>query len=293
MPRIGNFSASVRIEGRNLEEYDIQVDEGSLTATCWIASEVGKTYAVHWTDQKYRLPTARYVTIDGHHGGGSVMDRDDQTIPHEAFTDALYTTSTTKVPYTFSNIATSDDYALLSAPPAPDIGLIKLQIFQVRVISKGLESQNKAPEMRIFHEKTKKGISHQTSFERSVATHAMFFTEVERIGPPVAVFNFKYRPLGILQAEDIAPPPLATQRTSPSPPRPVPRRTTRKRYKMELDSDGEIIDHSDQDDEDAERLKDLQREIDAIRAKRDGERPRKKIKREPIVGETIDLTLEN
>ncbi|KAK1231539.1 hypothetical protein PQX77_005331 [Marasmius sp. AFHP31] len=293
MPKIGDLSASIRVDGKDLEEYDVQVDEANRTATCWIASEAGKvrfilefpfgiessfaltqTYAVHWTDQQYQLPTSGYIDIDGHQCGGSVIERDNKaTLPHDTFKD--------------------NDHALLSAPPAPDIGLIKLTIYQIRIISRDIKCQVKAPESRTFHEKTKKGIGHQTSFGRFVTTRETPFVEVGKIGPPVATFSFKYRPLGILQAQGIAPPPPATQRTSPSPPRPVPKRTTHKRYKMELDSDGEIMVHSDQDDEDGGRLKELQREMDAIRARQDGERPRKKIKREPIVGETIDLTLDD
>ncbi|KAJ8088542.1 hypothetical protein AAF712_015034 [Marasmius tenuissimus] len=284
MPRIGDFSASIRVDRNDLEEYDVQFDEANRTTTCWVASEAGKDYAVISTNHRSPFSTSADVEIDGRQCGGLITERIPiGNLRVVTTNDGLYTTSTTKVPFTFANITTSDEQALLSAPATPDVGLIKLTMHNVYVWGREEYTSIKTPDTRTFHEKTKKGISHQTSFEHSVPVPEVRAILSDKLGPPVATFHFRYRPLGILQAQDIAPRPPPTLRTSSSPPRTTPQRTSRKRYKIELESDGE-------------RLEELQREKDSIRAKqsqRGGERPRKKIKREPIVGETIDLTLDD
>ena len=57
-----------------------------------------------------------------------------------------------------------DEEALLSVPTAPDIGLIELIIYNVKVLEKGQLVGSRVPEAKTFHEKTKKGISHQTRY---------------------------------------------------------------------------------------------------------------------------------
>ncbi|KAL0058301.1 hypothetical protein AAF712_015035 [Marasmius tenuissimus] len=139
-------------------------------------------------------------------------------------------------------------------------------------------------------------ITHQTSFDQpeiNIPTRTLMRTEP--IGPPVAIFQFRYRPLAILQAQDIAPRP-PPQPASPSPPHDSPPRVPQKRTrcKVELDSDGEPIAGSDDEDEEdhnnAKRIADLERQLEALRQPKNKGNSRKKIKREPIVGLTIDLT---
>ena len=38
------FSAWVTVDDKPLEEYDVQVDQGTKTVTCWITSEGGKVF---------------------------------------------------------------------------------------------------------------------------------------------------------------------------------------------------------------------------------------------------------
>ncbi|KAL0563691.1 hypothetical protein V5O48_018371 [Marasmius crinis-equi] len=128
---------------------------------------------------------------------------------------------------------------------------------------------------------------------RAVAVKRHKDVEVDFIGSPVAVFHFRYRPLAILQAKEIAPRPS------------LPLPTSGTRWKQELNSNGgPIAELLKVKDEDTKRIKDLQVtkvedikparvELDALQKKRsqkNGEGPRKKPKREPIVGLTIDLT---
>ncbi|KAG7089298.1 hypothetical protein E1B28_010996 [Marasmius oreades] len=293
MPEVGHFSAWITVDGIPLEEYAIQVEEETNTVTCWIPSEAGKAYKVHWNDHHFQSPTSGRVHVDGHNCGASIISGELAT---PVCREGMVLSPTSVAPYAFSTIRTSDDDTLLSVPTNPDMGLIKITIHNVQIIQDNMpfSGDHSVPALTTFHEKTKKGISHQTSFHETTIVPKRRFAGVNYIGEPVAVFHFRYRPLALLQAQDIAPRSPSAQPLSASPPRSS---ESRKRTKIELDSDGEPIDEIDEDDsedEDAKQLAELQKQMDTIRAKhKDKERPRKKIKREPIVGVTVDLTVDD
>lgn len=91
--RVGEYTARILVDGKELEEYEVTVDASETQATCWVASEVGKVYAplfstdafevlisfkkftVQW---KCHFPTrllesSGYVTLDGTECGGKYM----------------------------------------------------------------------------------------------------------------------------------------------------------------------------------------------------------------------------
>ena len=39
---MGDHSASIVVDGKELEEYEVTLDPNTTSATCWVASEVGK-----------------------------------------------------------------------------------------------------------------------------------------------------------------------------------------------------------------------------------------------------------
>ncbi|KAL4066114.1 hypothetical protein J3A83DRAFT_4375401 [Scleroderma citrinum] len=43
--RLGDYTASTLVDGKELEEYEVTVGPGATHATCWVASEAGKTFA--------------------------------------------------------------------------------------------------------------------------------------------------------------------------------------------------------------------------------------------------------
>ena len=42
MPTFQAFHATIRVEGKDLPEYDVQVDDDEKQVSCWIPSEAGK-----------------------------------------------------------------------------------------------------------------------------------------------------------------------------------------------------------------------------------------------------------
>ena len=44
--RVGDYTASIVVDGKALEEYEFTLNPSATAATCWVASEVGKVYAL-------------------------------------------------------------------------------------------------------------------------------------------------------------------------------------------------------------------------------------------------------
>jgi len=67
MLQIQNFSACVTVGGKDLEEHQVEYSKDGRRATCWIASEAGKNFAVKWRDStRIRIgTTSGRVTLDG------------------------------------------------------------------------------------------------------------------------------------------------------------------------------------------------------------------------------------
>jgi hypothetical protein len=42
MPKFQAINARVKVDNKELPEYDVQVDEGEKQVSCWIPSETGK-----------------------------------------------------------------------------------------------------------------------------------------------------------------------------------------------------------------------------------------------------------
>ncbi|KAJ7467179.1 hypothetical protein FB451DRAFT_1260373 [Mycena latifolia] len=68
------FSAWVTIDGKVTPELNAETSE-EKTVTCWIASELGKRFAVtvHWENSAYHDDTLGYVKMDGNRCGGRMI----------------------------------------------------------------------------------------------------------------------------------------------------------------------------------------------------------------------------
>ncbi|KAF9260068.1 hypothetical protein L218DRAFT_907671 [Marasmius fiardii PR-910] len=319
-----NFSAWVTICGQSCQEYDVQVFQESSTATCWIASEAGKEYEVNWKGCTLPGPVSGRLRIDGHDCGGHLKTyATTQTI------QGITTGPTTLERFSFSSIKTTDDDSFINYHDSPERGEIKLIIRTTRVhtIKSGV-GHNSAPAETTFHETSTKNIDHQTSFRPTVTDAGEErMIKAADYGNPLAIFSFKYRPLAILQANGIAPlpPPERTspspllthsssqryRRTMPSAPAPSQAANSQrahgsKRPRDSGDSNEDIkpssssskvpqkikpkVQESSKEDEDEATIRDLQNQIEGIRARKkakDQASPRKKkTKKEPrVVGD--------
>ncbi|EEB91394.1 hypothetical protein MPER_10249, partial [Moniliophthora perniciosa FA553] len=278
MVSIDEFSAWVTVGGQKAQEYGVEVSEADKTVTCWIPSEEGKTFEVCWDDSSKRSATNGKLFVDGHPCGGEIIPAGGQS--HVTRKGARVTFDSIR-PFVFSRLSTTDDDDAATGSSSPEIGEIRVVMTRTHVSpsQSNLPAIINIPQSQIFHEKSKKAVDHQTSFGAAIPSKKPRIFHVKDYGDPVAQFRFRYRPLDMLQANGIAP---LTQ--------------TRKRPSAKEEPDLDIIELSDDSDEELARL---QARVKAIQD-RQAANPRKKlktgpkvkseVKTEPLKGEFIDLT---
>ncbi|KAJ6508072.1 hypothetical protein DFH09DRAFT_1374833 [Mycena vulgaris] len=181
--------------GQDAPEYNVETSEDRKAVTCWIASEVGKTFIVHWRNRSYYVDTAGHVNVDGSPTGGTIIRGCNvpKTVEKKGISDGL-----TVQQFKFSSLEITDDDDFLGGAIHPDLGLdIKL------------------------HERAKKDVTQHTTLgetEQLARPHPLVSSL--RTGADLVKFSWKYRPITILQANKIAPlPPTLKRKASADLPR--------------------------------------------------------------------------
>ncbi|KAJ3732402.1 hypothetical protein DFJ43DRAFT_1073754 [Lentinula guzmanii] len=282
MPSFLSFSASIVVEDKPLDEYNVEVTEveGLATITCWVPSVVGKKYQVQWKDSVVKLISRGTVLIDGINYGGKVVRRINQIQKK-----SNYRVSPTAVrPFEFSNLRTTDDEesSLLVMPAS--IGEIELRIQYWCTTGKATSVSEVwlQPEELTYNEKLKKGIDHQTRLGE------IMYSKGRRcfgksVGKSFLRFLFRYRPLDVLRAHKIAPPALDNTRAPDlrlrSSKRPRPSIMVTSMEGNVNSGASEPIEISDEEEDPQREMEKLQRRLYELKAKHPDLRDRKKTKR--------------
>jgi len=294
----GKFGARVMVEDQEVQHYAMHIDPVKKEVSCWIASEAGKKFSVVWLEHETKFPVRGHLYLDGRSIKGRArrkfgrhFDKGPTVFQDVSIADSL------AVPYLFSPLVVTDDDAFLDSSSA-SVGEIKLEISHVTapVLSTRKHVYKKLPQPQKIHERSKKAIAHQVNYgnETNVREAKWYYSTktIERL----VTFIFQYRPLEMLQANEIAPRnprPLELHAAFDTPPTPITSSEKRKhsKAKEETDSEGEP------EDEDRKREKALLAEVERIRQARHlkgDQHPNKKAKKEHktffIPGEVIDLT---
>ncbi|KAJ7141250.1 hypothetical protein C8R44DRAFT_763059 [Mycena epipterygia] len=265
------FSAWITVDGVEAPEYNIEVSENQQGFSCWIPSEVGKKFAVHWTNMSAPGLTGGGVQVDGHKCGFEAIASD--TRPISAFMDGIPEGSTKTRPFVFAPLDLTDDDAYLESVSHPQLGLIKLEIWRVDVGGGMAPSAIAVPSAQKVHERSKKGMNQQITFGAAVEHAQVQSAQIRRIGlGPLVTFSFKYRSLDLLRANGIA----------PAPQRPEKRKASASPEPASADAEAEP------DAEEATRLKER---LEALNAKRAKKNP-KTVKKEPTAAESIVVKAE-
>ncbi|KAJ7759402.1 hypothetical protein DFH07DRAFT_741148 [Mycena maculata] len=278
--QLGQFSASVSVDGAELSEYAVEYSADGKEATCWIPSENDKASCSHNQASVFRQISG-VLTVDGIHCEGKTMKirRTNPTFS-KAARDSVATSATKRRPLLFSKQALTDDDEYLNTAISPHLGTIRVKIRHVRRDTRGPTIQAaKNYQTQILHERSKKAIGHSVKFgaeyearlNRKINTHLV---------QELVTFVFKYRPIELLRAQGIAPP-AAREERAVSP-------TNVLDLTMDVD-----------EDDDAAEIRKLQERLETLqnknkRVKREPSNAvKKEVKREePIFkpGEVIDLT---
>ncbi|KAJ8092877.1 hypothetical protein PM082_023510 [Marasmius tenuissimus] len=289
MPSFREFKAWIMIERVPANEFGVEAS-GVLgnTIACWIPSEEGKSFSIHICDNLVSKPTIIEYFIDGNRCGSTILRGQ---APRSGCKHGFRVSPEHVRPFIFSRMVTTDDddASILEASTgcSQDTGEIKVVIRHAMMLS-GTPRQPRskpAPSQQTFSEKSKKGIDHQTGFGAPEVRRARF-TNARSVGDPIVTFCFKYRPLAMLQANDIASTPAASQ-------------AERKKRPLSPPKDRAAADIYDVDqDPDSEEVARLEARLKELRAKRPQKRvkvehdPKIKCERSQEGPEVIDLTTD-
>ncbi|KAK7461824.1 hypothetical protein VKT23_008255 [Stygiomarasmius scandens] len=296
MLQVGNISAWVSIDGIELTQYSIE--NYGFESSCWIASEVGKKFAVHWKYESLPCDLRAAVYIDGQKCDSILSSR--SRLPKERYVDAVPTSGKSERPLMFSVPNTTDDEEYL-AMTNPVTGEIKVEVHECEITAE-VEFENSNSHFTgagKVHEKSKKALGHQVGLGEERISRSHDRVEVDD-GDKVATFLFRYRPIEFLQADGIAPSAVTDNSSQAS--------SSRKRSAPTDDS--VMGDSESQNDEEIKALQEtelqLQSQLRAVQEQLNKRRKTAKIKSEVGVkmepglvkwesdvsldGEIIDLT---
>ncbi|KAL0953201.1 hypothetical protein HGRIS_004456 [Hohenbuehelia grisea] len=296
MPTIGNFSAWITVDGESAIEYDV-AQEGHNTVTCWIPSKVGKEFVVHWKDSARLITTSGQVKIDGKGMGGKIMRQDLSPFarPVTANMAGFAKSTTEELPFIFSNTELTDDDSYLHDSGVAELGLIELSLCRATVTKPLIAPSYSVPSaVGKVHERMKKGGAHSVQLGKSKPVKCSFVQTQVLDSTPVAKFVFKYRPLDILQAQDIAPLSASAKRKA-TPEENDDNEDGEEGEDEDEDVKPDLAEDGSEDDAEAAELKALEERVNTLREKRANKaNSAKRVKREhPPAGssdEVIDLT---
>ncbi|KAJ3571504.1 hypothetical protein NP233_g3726 [Leucocoprinus birnbaumii] len=291
MPTYDNITIKIQISGEDVPEYFVETDQTAKTISCW-------EFSVIVNAEKRSRTWAAEFKADGHSAfcraftGGPTINKDIGW-----FDESLHT----RRRLMFSEIHLVDDDNLLQASPETRIGEIQVRCcyFEAMGEDNAHISSSSFGTTEKLHEKAKKGISQRVGLGKSEQV-AVSWRYIPKWQEDIVTFLFRYRPLGWLQAQGIAPPPPK----APTPavelgstkPETAHKRDPEAKVKKEDPENLEISGDEDEDDQELERLLTQVEEVRARkrRRKQQGGPSQKKVKREELPrgfhGEVIDLT---
>ncbi|KAJ7141253.1 hypothetical protein C8R44DRAFT_243530 [Mycena epipterygia] len=263
------FKAWITIDGKEAVEYDVQTSEDQKTVTCWIASELGKTFSVNWENSSYRHDVIGDVKMDGNHCAGDIIY--GHLLPKTVCNKGVSDGTTIKV-FMFSSLEMTDDDTYLGQSSHQELGVIQLAIYPIRITRRntGPSGGRSLSNIKV-HERTKKAVTQQITLGNpEELADSVSFSTFERTGPDLAIFSFNYRPIDVLRANGIAPAPPQLKRKAAVEPERAPT--------------------PDDDSADAEEARILREKLAALEAKRIKKEKEKKPRVKHEAGAVIDLT---
>ncbi|KAJ7646765.1 hypothetical protein FB45DRAFT_734655 [Roridomyces roridus] len=198
-----SFGAWITIDGLVTPEYNVETSADGKTVTCWIASELGKKFAVHWTNTGYAAHVEGQVKMDGISCGGKITSAGGEQYSSGP-ASGLHLVSTRQFSPAHSSTCLDDD-ALLGGPSYEHLGLIELTLHPVQIMSYNVpcNGTHNLSNLKV-HERSKKAVTQQITLAAPIMQQTNF-VQTTRLGADLVTFTFKYRPLDILQANGIAP----------------------------------------------------------------------------------------
>ncbi|KAI0657435.1 hypothetical protein C8Q70DRAFT_919196 [Cubamyces menziesii] len=209
---LNGYSAHIRCDGEELEMYSVR-RKGTRTALCWIASEEGKSFTVHWADESGDTLMMVDIYMDGRfvHAEAHLREPDGECI-------GVYDTPTQTRPFVFTALK-SDDHAATADYSDGALGTICVTMTRMRRYNRSkVFVPRPFSEIGPINEKSKKAGSHAVSLGDPEQSGGVSIDGIDPIGEekkPFAKFIFSYMPMALLQAKDIVPLPERPSKKRP------------------------------------------------------------------------------
>ncbi|CAK5281316.1 unnamed protein product [Mycena citricolor] len=163
MLHFDTFDAWLTIDGQEAVEYGVETAADEKKVTCWIASQLGKTFAVHVRSNGYLGTIAVCTTMDGRDTGGRGMPGGLRT-PSTVCIDGV-SGEKDKRPFMFSSLELSDDDRLLGQSSVhQDLGRIDVQLIPALFSNPVPRHDYVSLEALKIHERSKKAVTQHVSY---------------------------------------------------------------------------------------------------------------------------------
>ncbi|KZO89890.1 hypothetical protein CALVIDRAFT_543164 [Calocera viscosa TUFC12733] len=302
MPRLGDYEIWVEVDGVRLAEYAIESRAGNVDMRCWIPSEEGKNFIIHYKQHGEGRTCFWKLDVDGRKCGGSIT----QPRHRHTYETGVSISSSEEQFFQFGRITLTenDQIALQDEALIKQLGTLQIVIQDgttLRVRNTVPRGKRALLKQKPVHEQSKKAAGHCV-VGGAIVQRAPTYYSFKCFGRKRKTFVFQYGPKELLQAKGIMPPP--------------PRAIEAEELvddKADRDTPDGREESSEEDSEEERaaeaRIRELKEELEALnnRGKRkgkkdvvkreDAERPRERMKMEEIepnrtfaLGEVIDLT---
>ncbi|KAF5360494.1 hypothetical protein D9756_004524 [Leucocoprinus leucothites] len=311
MPIYNGVSITINVDGQPLSEYQLQVDEATKEATCWIPSYTGKEFSIiiHNTTRSVQMKAS--VKMDGQSTNiRRVGPRRREIV------DRCRPSPTTYRTFIFSpGQLVDNDELSLEALNVTRVGVIQVSVHEglldqiPSLTVPGDYREIKIPDKRMIPERKKKGIEECISLgptqSRPIEKQCVRLDSFRSTGRRAKI-TFRYRPLAFLQAQGIAPPDSVERdyfntssrkrKEIEDNPRPVAGPSKTPKISAPQETLKEVIKFDISKEEDLEKLRALWDRIDKPLAEKgpSAAQVKKEVKQEPrplfLKGEVIGLT---
>ncbi|PFH54215.1 hypothetical protein AMATHDRAFT_135865 [Amanita thiersii Skay4041] len=140
------FSAWIEVDGKELPEYLVAVDNETNRVSCWIPGEEGQPFSVHWKDHGGQVDTCTYITLDGFVVPGKFLFGEGT-----AYRQGVRTSRTTERPFLFQKVT----HDAMDGNAAKDIGMITLRVKRIiRLASRPANEIQNLPSVVLGKRKT-------------------------------------------------------------------------------------------------------------------------------------------
>ncbi|KAG8886457.1 hypothetical protein FRB98_001276 [Tulasnella sp. 332] len=203
------YSASVRVDGKDLPHFQLDVDADTHTATCWIPSEAGKEFSIWVKSQQPKGIHARvHVFLDGSQKRQMVTTLGSRYPSRVMDKMAIGLDEYSSLAFATVQTTDDDDYLLKSALPM-DAGSICVTIKRIRGLTRKTSTLDRAARVQelgsiIVHERSKKAGGHLTQLgpTRTHSSRSDIFLSYEPYTPAdkaaYVTFIFRYRPADLV-----------------------------------------------------------------------------------------------